>query len=930
MNSWKYRRLTLWIILLALGGAVWLGVYAWDQGFTRKWRGLIARELLKHGLRAEIGRLTLDPVEGLSARDVKLFDVSHRDQHLADIDRISLDIDMIRLVNQQDFLRTVHLQKADVSLPVDPDDPRSEWLTVKDLSTRLVFQGDRIEIARAVGEVSGILVTASGMLSQPPAQPSSSADKDRRKDERTRKIREMRDRRGILRTVLRSLDRFSIPLHHGVPERKHKAEIILEVQGDLTDIDHLEIRANLSGGPLMHSTGVLAGISATGRFSGGLLTLDRLDLKDDKGSLHASASWKIRQGPAVDFSVDCDMDLQAMLRSALDDAPWLGEVVCYTPPAWRWDGRFLTDPAISDFPLEGHGHVKAARFSTRGMVFDGLEASLALKPGGVVYVRNGRLTHHAGEVRGQILWGPDYGRYELDWQMALNPALPFIPEGDIRRFLGRMTFDQQSRIAVTLQGDRAVGKEAWRHAGRFQMRDFSYQNSPLSEVSAEVAYNSAAEVPLVLRDAVLEMKEGTGKAKEVRLDLKQGLLTLAGASGTLMPSPLLHLFHPPLGRALEKYRFERSPETRMEGVIDLTGLARSDYRIVLRSRSRCGLDVGGRPMEFDQAAGTIDVHGPELIVNLTGAMAPGTEAFNVLRFEEPAPAAFSGTFSLQHSNAPAALWKVDVRAPGRVSLKVLERTWPLEQFAGGMETTGAGYTGTGGAQLLDGRFGVSLDFPDAASAAHHGSIVIKNVAFSRLAAIMDPAQKPQGRLTGSFSYHIPSLTAGALTGRGEATLEDGNIFALPLLGPLSPLLDALIPGDDIISSVARTATSTLEVADGKVTFPNFTAATSTFKLTAAGSVDYVRDRVDFLARVNLRGAPGMLFYPISKLFEYAADGTMADPAWHARFFAGPFRNNPPPDSIPPAEPPPSSPPEDGGIRSKPTETLPSGAKKEAL
>jgi hypothetical protein len=69
-NSWKRRRWTLWLMLVLLGGAVWLGVYAWDQGFTKKWRGLIAKELAKHGLRAEIGRLTLDPVEGLTARDV--------------------------------------------------------------------------------------------------------------------------------------------------------------------------------------------------------------------------------------------------------------------------------------------------------------------------------------------------------------------------------------------------------------------------------------------------------------------------------------------------------------------------------------------------------------------------------------------------------------------------------------------------------------------------------------------------------------------------------------------------------------------------------------------------------------------------------------------------------------------------------------------
>ncbi len=885
----------MWTGLILAGGAVWLGFYVWDQGFTGKWRGLIAKELAKHGLRAEIGRLTLDPVDGLTARDVKLYDTTQRGQHLADIDRISLEIDVARLMNQEDFLRTIHLQRADVSLPVDPSDPRSEWLLVKDLNARLVFQKDEIEIARAEGLVSGIQVKASGTVRKPPPLVGNREQKDRMKEERTRQLREMRDRRGLLRSLLRGLERFSIPLLHGLPERANKAEITLELQGDLSDIDRMELRAVLSAGPLVHRGGRLEGIGASARLSEGLLTLQRLDLKDSQGALHAAASWKIRQAPAVDFAVDCTMDLQAVLRSALDDAPWLGEVVCYTPPEWSWNGRLLTHAGAGAgagaLPVEGQGHLKAGRFSTRGMVFDGLEAKVALKADGQIYVRNGLLLHHSGEVRGQLLWGPQQSRYEVDWRMSFHPVRPFLTDAAVQSFLERFSFDQASRIAVSLQGDRRVPSSPWRHAGRFDLRDFSWQGTPLKEVGGSIAFNAGAEVPLVFRDAVLEMSDGLGKAREVQLDLPRGLLTLVGGEATLRPAPLLHLFHPPLGRALGKYRFERPPESRMEGVVDLKNQGRSDYRITLRTRSRCGLDLAGRPMEFDDTAGTLHVLGEEIGLQMTGSTAPGTESFQVLRFEDPAPASFAGTFSLDPAK-PQASWKVDVRAPGRVSLKVLDRTWPLEQFAGGLETAGAGFTGAGGARLLDGKFGVSLDFPDAGSVAHQGSIVVRNVSFAQLSAIVDPSRKTAGRLTGSFSYNIPNPEPGSLSGKGEATLEDANLFALPLLGPLSPMVDALIPGGDIISSTARTATSTLTVAGGKVTLPDFTASTDAFKLTVTGSADYLKNRVDFLGRVNLRGAPGVLLYPVSKLFEYAADGTLPDPAWHPRFFAGPFRNKP--------------------------------------
>ena len=897
----KHRRWTLWAALLLLGGAVWLGVYAWDQGFTKKWRGLIAKELAKHGLRAEIGRLTLDPVEGLTARDVKLFDMTHRGQHLADIDRISLDIDVARLLSQEDFLRTIHLQNADVTLPVDPADPVSELLTVRDLNAKLVFQQDRIEIARAEGVVSDILVKVSGMVRKPVAKGATREETDRLKEERTRQLREMRDRRGAFLSVVRVIGRFQIPQVEGVPARRHKAVLTVEVEGDLSEIDRMEIRGSLSGGPLEHRGGLVEGFKASGFLSEGTLTLQQLEVRDRHGALHAAASWKIRQAAAVEVTADCTLDLQALLRTALDDAPWLGEVVCYTPPDLRWDGRWLPSPEAGQWPLEGQGSLKAGRFLTRGVVFDGLEAKVALKPQGLVYVRDAVLTHHTGAVRGQGMLGPAGERYEVDWQMAAGPVLPFLPEGGARSLLERFGFDAASRIAVRLQGDRAGGSARWRHAGRLQLRDFSYQNTPLREVAAEVVANGDAETPLIFRNAVLEMEEGLGKAKEVRVDPPQKLLWIVGGESTLRPAPLLHLFLPALGRELEKYRFVKPPDARMEGVIDLKGLARSDYLIHLRTRSRCGLEVAGQAMEFDQTAGTVQVKGPELTVRLAGTTVPEMEVFKLLRFAEASPASFEGTFPLARGPGLLPSWKVAVRAPGRVNLDVLGRTWPLDQFAGTLQTEGEGLVGTGGAQLFGGKFGASLDFPKSGSMAHGGSLVLQNVPFGSLAGVLDPSRRTEGRLTGSFSYRIPSPDRGSLEGKGEFKLEEGNLFALPLLGPLSSVLNALIPGENVGYSVARTATATFQVAGGKVILPDFSAATTTFKLMVAGEVDYLKDRVDFLARVNLNGPPGMLLFPVSKLFEYAADGTMAEPAWHARFFAGPFRGKPG-DETPP-EPP---------------------------
>ena len=49
-------------------------------------------ELHKHGVEASVRRLTLDPFRGLVAQDVRIFDYKNRENTLALISEISLDI----------------------------------------------------------------------------------------------------------------------------------------------------------------------------------------------------------------------------------------------------------------------------------------------------------------------------------------------------------------------------------------------------------------------------------------------------------------------------------------------------------------------------------------------------------------------------------------------------------------------------------------------------------------------------------------------------------------------------------------------------------------------------------------------------------------------------------------------------------------------
>jgi hypothetical protein len=48
-----------------------------------------------------------------------------------------------------------------------------------------------------------------------------------------------------------------------------------------------------------------------------------------------------------------------------------------------------------------------------------------------------------------------------------------------------------------------------------------------------------------------------------------------------------------------------------------------------------------------------------------------------------------------------------------------------------------------------------------------------------------------------------------------------------------------------------------------------------------------------IVSISLRGAPGVLLFPVSKLFEYEARGSMKEPGWKPKHLGIPFMGDKP-------------------------------------
>ncbi|PYJ15068.1 MAG: hypothetical protein DME94_07430 [Verrucomicrobia bacterium] len=107
-------RLTILAAIVAIIGG---GYYLARRGFGREWRYRVVEELHKRGVEAVIGRLTLDPFRGLVARNVKIFDYKNRENTLALISEVSLDINYAALIHNQSFLNSLDVRDAQITLP---------------------------------------------------------------------------------------------------------------------------------------------------------------------------------------------------------------------------------------------------------------------------------------------------------------------------------------------------------------------------------------------------------------------------------------------------------------------------------------------------------------------------------------------------------------------------------------------------------------------------------------------------------------------------------------------------------------------------------------------------------------------------------------------------------------------------------------------
>jgi hypothetical protein len=137
-------------------------------------------------------------------------------------------------------------------------------------------------------------------------------------------------------------------------------------------------------------------------------------------------------------------------------------------------------------------------------------------------------------------------------------------------------------------------------------------------------------------------------------------------------------------------------------------------------------------------------------------------------------------------------------------------------------------------------------------------------------------EKSSGDLT--VSAHLTGAIGdmSTMNGGGEIKIDNGDITQIPFLGALTPL----IPG----FSVADAAHGHFTAAKGVLHTDDMNISSELFALIGNGSYNFITDKLNLDMRVNANALFGIPLYPLSKIFEFHADGTMKNPDWQSKNF----------------------------------------------
>ena len=511
-----------------------------------------------------------------------------------------------------------------------------------------------------------------------------------------------------------------------------------------------------------------------------------------------------------------------------------------------------------------------------------------------------------GTFAGRGDWNRESNTAKFQIQSTLN-LKGFLDAFGLGEPMADVEFHSPPLLEIT--GSINLGAEQFQPdmIGHAAFGQFTYKKVPFSELSADFSWDGERTFVRELR-----VRHQTGQLRADLFDAPNDFRL--NLESTISPEAVRPLVPAQANEFLREWQWQRSPSIRMaiRGTDRNPGSWQGDGTVALgRTRFR-GTWMNGANARIHFADGAVTYEDIQVtrnegtgsgsftydfkkhevrISNVRSSLYPAEVIFWIdpktsktvvpYKFRRPPNVVANGVYQFRGGKNTRLEIKVD--GASGMDYVFLGKTLPFDRVSARLLFTNDRLQISDvRADLLAGTLRGNADISLARNdPRYRATLSVSEINFPRLTDLYFNYKTAQGLLRGTYEFTGLGNDWRTMQGKGKVEVSNGDVFAIPIFGPLSGILNHIVPGSGY--SIAHKASAEFTVKNGIIHTEDFEAAGSLFSMLGNGDIHFLDDKLDFNLRLDMKG-PGIVLMPMYKLFEYAGEGSLKKPDWHPKRF----------------------------------------------
>ena len=511
----------------------------------------------------------------------------------------------------------------------------------------------------------------------------------------------------------------------------------------------------------------------------------------------------------------------------------------------------------------------------------------------------------AGRFSGTASWSRANGHADFQARSNIDPKL-LLSSLDFGGMLEGINFQTSPFLEVSGSATIGAGENQFQAIGKVALGTFTYQDIGFEGLTCNFAWDGTRTM---VRD--IRLRHQSGPLNADVYDAPNDFRLIVESS--VVPNALAPLAPVRLRPFLAEWEWGRSPNIHLnlhgtsrdpatwqgDGTL---AFGRTRFRGVWMDSASANMKVGDGVLALenfriarDKGTGSgsfaFDTRRNELrLTNVQTNLKPVEaimwvdpklyEQVSPYRFNRPPRVNVNGV--VQFGGGKQTHLEINVDGPDGLDYTFIDKVLPFDRIAAKLLFTDDrlqifGLNGT----LFGGSLTGTADISLARGDRHYtAQMAVKNVEFPAVTDLYFKYKTSQGALGGKFDFGGNGSDKKALHGTGNVEVTNGNVFAIPVFGPLSELVNKL---SGMGYSQAHEATAPFSIKNGVIHTDNLKISGNLFSMLGHGDLNFVENALDFDIRMNA-GGPGAVLTPLYKLFEYHGEGTLTKPVWRPKRF----------------------------------------------